>query len=61
MNKKYQLHQIHLTDDEFNKVNAEGHNSVEKHKLHVEMSIIETTKQILIIFLKVETRRHQLI
>ena len=48
MNKKYQLHQIHLTDDEFNKVNAEGHNSVEKHKLHVQMSIIETTKKILI-------------
>ena len=30
-NKKYQLHQIHLTDEEFNKVNAEGHNSVEKN------------------------------
>ena len=35
---KYELHQIHLTDEEHNKVNAEGHNSVEKHKLHLDMN-----------------------
>ena len=46
MNKKYQLHQIHLTDDEFNKVNAEGHNSVEKHKLHIEMSLSDKINSI---------------
>ena len=35
---KYELHQIHLTDEEHDKVNAEGHNSVEKHKLHLDMN-----------------------
>ena len=36
---KYQLLQIHLTDAEIDKVNSEGHNSVEKHKMKLDMSI----------------------
>jgi hypothetical protein len=39
---KYELHQIHLTDEEHNKVNAEGHNSVAKHKLHLDMNFSDT-------------------
>jgi|TARA_B100001094_G_scaffold196076_1_gene190012 hypothetical protein len=35
---KYQLFQIHVTDAEVKKINAEGHNSVEKHKLKLDMS-----------------------
>ena len=35
---KYKLFQIHLTDAEYNKVNAEGHNSVEKHLTKIDMS-----------------------
>jgi hypothetical protein len=35
---KYELHQIHLSDEEHDKVNAEGHNSVDKNKLHIDMS-----------------------
>ena len=35
---KYQLFQIHVTDTEVKKINAEGHNSVEKHKLKLDMS-----------------------
>ncbi len=35
---KYKLFQIHLTDAEYNKVNAEGHNSVEKHMTKLDMS-----------------------
>ena len=45
-NKKYQLHQIHLTDEEFDKVNAEGHNSVEKNILKIEMSLSDKVNQI---------------
>lgn len=44
--KKYQLHQIHLTDEEFNKVNAEGHNSVEKNFLKIEMSFSDKANEI---------------
>ena len=36
---KYQLHQIHLTDAEHDKVNAEGHNSVPKHLAHIDMQV----------------------
>ena len=35
---KYKLFQIHLTDAEYNKINAEGHNSVEKHLTKIDMS-----------------------
>lgn len=45
-NKKYQLHQIHLTDEEFNKVNAEGHNSVEKNVFKIEMSFSDKANEI---------------
>ena len=41
---KYKLYQIHLTDEEHNKVNAEGHNSVEKHKLHLDMNFSDTAE-----------------
>ena len=35
---KYQLLQIHLTDAEVDKINAEGHNAVDKHKMKLDMS-----------------------
>ena len=35
---KYELHQIHLSDAEIDKVNAEGHYSVDKNKLSIEMT-----------------------
>ena len=35
---KYKLYQIHLTDAEVDKVNAEGHNSVPKHLTKIDMS-----------------------
>ena len=35
---KYELHQIHLSDAEIDKVNAEGHDSVEKNKLQIDMT-----------------------
>jgi hypothetical protein len=34
----YKLYQIHLTEAEHNQVNAEGHNSVPKHRLKLDMS-----------------------
>lgn len=37
--KTFKLYQIHLNKDEHNKVNAEGHNSVPKHKAHLDMMI----------------------
>ena len=43
---KYELHQIHLTDEEHDKVNAEGHDSVEKHKLHCDMRFSENEESI---------------
>ena len=36
---KYQLYQIHLTDAEVDKINAEGHDAVDKHKMKLDMSI----------------------
>ena len=35
---KFKLYQIHLTEAEYNKVNAEGHNSVPKHLTKLDMS-----------------------
>ena len=35
---KYKLFQIHVTKAEHNKINAEGHDSVEKHKMKLDMS-----------------------
>ena len=35
---KYKLFQIHVTEAERNKINAEGHDSVEKHKMKLDMS-----------------------
>ena len=43
---KYELHQIHLTDEEHDKVNAEGHDSVEKHKLHCDMRFSKNEESI---------------
>ena len=34
----YKLYQIHLTDAEVDQVNAEGHNSVPKQKLKLDMN-----------------------
>ena len=36
--QKFKLYQIHLTDAEVDKVNAEGHNSVPKHLTKLDMS-----------------------
>ena len=33
---KFKLFQIHLTEAEYNKVNAEGRDSVPKHIAHLE-------------------------
>ena len=38
---KFKLYQIHLTEAEYNKVNAEGHNSVPKHMTKLDMSFSE--------------------
>ena len=35
---KYKLFQIHLTDAEYNKVNAEGHIRVPQHQTMIDMS-----------------------
>ena len=37
----YKLYQIHLTEAEHNQVNAEGHNSVPKQKLKLDMNFNE--------------------
>jgi hypothetical protein len=37
----YKLYQIHLTDAEVDQVNAEGHNSVPKHRLKLDMSFTD--------------------
>ena len=37
----YKLYQIHLTDAEVDQVNAEGHNSVPKQKLKLDMNFNE--------------------
>lgn len=36
---QFKLYQIHLTDAEVDQVNAEGHDSVDKQKLKLDMSI----------------------
>ena len=36
---KYQLLQIHLTDAEVDKINAEGHDAVDKHKMKLDMGM----------------------
>lgn len=38
---KFEIHQIHLTNEEYNKVNAEGHNSVPKHLAKIDMSFVD--------------------
>ena len=40
---KYKLFQIHLTDAEYNKVNAEGHDSVPKQITKLDMSFSKDT------------------
>ena len=39
---QYKLHQIHLTDAEVDQVNAEGHDSVHKQKLKLDMNFGDT-------------------
>ena len=43
---QYQVHQIHVTDAEVKKINTEGHNSVEKHKMKLDMSFSEDASAI---------------
>ena len=40
---KFKLFQIHLTEAEYNKVNAEGRDSVPKHIAHLDMSFSDNT------------------
>ena len=42
----YKLYQIHLTEAEHNQVNAEGHNSVPKHKLKLDMSFNDNVAEL---------------
>ena len=42
----YKLYQIHLTDAEVDQVNAEGHNSVPKQKLKLDMNFNEHPESI---------------
>ena len=35
---KYQIHQVQLTDAEVDKINAEGHDAVERHAMKLKMS-----------------------
>ena len=42
----YKLYQIHLTDAEVDKINAEGHNSVPKHKLKLDMSFCDNVAEL---------------
>ena len=42
----YKLYQIHLTDAEVDQVNAEGHNSVPKQKLKLDMNFNESPEAI---------------
>ena len=37
----YKVYQIHLTEAEYNKVNAEGHNAVPKQKAKLDMSFTD--------------------
>ena len=38
---KYQIHQVQLTDAEVDKINAEGHDAVERHAMKLKMSFSE--------------------
>ena len=38
---QYQVHQIRLTEAEVDKINAEGHDSVESHKMKLDMSFTD--------------------
>ena len=42
----YKLYQIHLTEAEHNQVNAEGHNSVPKQKLQLDMNFNDNPEAI---------------
>ena len=42
----YKLYQIHLTEAEHNQVNAEGHNSVPKHKAKLDMSFTDKVAEL---------------
>ena len=42
----YKLYQIHLTEAEHNQVNAEGHNSVPKHRLKLDMSFNDNVAEL---------------
>ena len=42
----YKLYQIHLTDAEVDQVNAEGHNSVPKQKLKLDMNFNDNPEAI---------------
>ena len=39
MNKTFKLYQIHINKQEHDKINAEGHDSVPKHKASPDMKI----------------------
>ena len=39
MNKTFKLYQIHINKEEHDKINAEGHDSVPKHKASLDMKI----------------------
>ena len=44
---KYKVYQIHLTDAEYDMVNAKGHDSVEKQTLKLDMGLMKSdTKSI---------------
>ena len=43
---QYQVHQIHINDAEIKRINAEGHNAVEKHKMKLDMSFAEDASAI---------------
>ena len=42
----YKLYQIQLTEAEYNKINAEGHNSVPKHRLKLDMSFNDNVAEL---------------
>ena len=42
----YKLYQLHLTDAEVDQVNAEGHNSVPKQKLKLDMSFNDNVAEL---------------
>ena len=42
----YKLYQIQLTEAEHNQVNAEGHNSVPKHRAKLDMSFTDKVAEL---------------